>query len=380
MAAVIFYMHLNFDTDAFLGMFWQKKPKLIRKAISNFEDPIEADELAGLAMEDEVASRIIETLSDGWKAHSGPFNDYHKFGSDNWQLLVQAVNHWYPPTLPLVEAFRFIPEWRFDDLMVSFSTPGGGVGPHIDQYDVFIIQGSGKRRWQVGPNTHTTCRNDNTMSLVTDFEAIIDAELNPGDILYIPAGYPHQGQTIEPSMSYSMGFRAPSQKEFISNWADVLEDKSLGEKRLITSEETSAAGILASTTMDDIKALIKESLDSDDFNTITGCLLSKNRFELAPYQPDQDLSIEQCLALFAKETLYRLPGVKVLSLEQDKHSRVFVNGEEYRFGDASIEHCYMLANLTAYPPAALEELCESKDILNALVEMVNQGLMVFDDE
>ncbi|MGL5407962.1 MAG: cupin domain-containing protein, partial [Shewanella sp.] len=137
---------LKLDIPQFLQEYWQKKPLVIKGAFPQFADPISADELAGLACEEEISSRIVVTKDHDWEVIQGPFEDYDRYGESHWQLLVQAVNHWYPDSQPLVEALRFLPDWRFDDLMVSFATPQGGVGPHVDNYDVFIIQGEGERR------------------------------------------------------------------------------------------------------------------------------------------------------------------------------------------------------------------------------------------
>ena len=142
-------MRLNLNRDKFLSEDWQHRPRLFKQAWPNFEDPIAAELLAGLAMEDGVDARVVqqkfiqETLQ--WHVEHGPFEDYESLGEEHWTLLVQAVNEWFPDVQQLLTQFRFLPSWRLDDVMVSFATPGGGVGPHLDNYDVFIIQGEGQR-------------------------------------------------------------------------------------------------------------------------------------------------------------------------------------------------------------------------------------------
>ena len=151
---------LDIDWLHFLAHYWQKKPVVLRKAFKNFQDPITPDELAGLAMEQEIESRLVTNKQGKWDAKFGPFESYDHLGETNWSLLVQAVDHWHAEAATLVEPFRCLPQWIFDDLMISYATPKGGVGPHIDQYDVFIIQGMGKRRWRVGdidPNYKQFC-------------------------------------------------------------------------------------------------------------------------------------------------------------------------------------------------------------------------------
>ena len=220
--------------ERFMTEYWQKKPLLIKQAIPDFQGTIEADELAGLAMEQEIESRIIQQDSnDNWQVHHGPFEDFSQFGEDNWTLLVQAVNNWSRETNELISLVNFIPRWRIDDVMVSFSTPNGGVGAHLDQYDVFILQGEGRRRWQVGApdSSLETLLPHPDLKQVSAFEPIIDEITEPGDLLYIPPNHPHNGVSIENSLNFSIGFQAPSSQDLWSCFADVLIDKSLGEQR-----------------------------------------------------------------------------------------------------------------------------------------------------
>ncbi len=131
---------LNINWPEFLEKYWQKQPVVLKNAFPDFVDPITPDELAGLAMEPEVDSRLVSLKNGKWQASNGPFEHFDGLGETGWSLLAQAVNHWHMPAAELVRPFRVLPDWRLDDLMISFSVPGGGVGPHIDQYDVFIIQ------------------------------------------------------------------------------------------------------------------------------------------------------------------------------------------------------------------------------------------------
>ena len=293
---------LNLDIAQFLSEYWQKKPLLIKNAFPQFEDPISADELAGLACEEEISSRIVVTKDDNWEVVQGPFEDYDNYGETHWQLLVQAVNHWYPDSQPLVEALRFLPDWRFDDLMASFATPSGGVGPHVDNYDVFIIQGEGQRRWTVGDNTPQQRRGGNPNSpLVEDFTPIIDVVLEKGDMLYIPPGFPHCGETLTVAMSYSIGFRAPSQQELVSEVADYLLDNNLGQQRFTSKTEPSSAGIVSQDHQVGIMSLLSElSQDPNSYQIVLGKLLSQNRFELDLCEGEEAYSIEDLQDAFAQ--------------------------------------------------------------------------------
>ncbi len=160
---------------------------------------------------------------------SRSFRSYDHLSENNWSLLVQAVNHWHEPSAALMHPFRALPDWRIDDLMISFSVPGGGVGPHLDQYDVFIIQGTGRRRWRVGEKVPMKqhCPHPDLLQ-VDPFEAIIDEEMEPGDILYIPPGFPHEGYSLETRLTIRSAIvrRMPAScsaalptMSFSANWA-----------------------------------------------------------------------------------------------------------------------------------------------------------------
>jgi len=217
---------LQLNSTEFLSHYWQQKPCLIKQAWPAFDDRIEPEILAGLAMEDGVDARIIANQNDRWLVEHGPFDDYERFGEKDWTLLVQSVNEWWPQVDELLKHFRFLPDWRVDDVMVSFATPGGGVGAHLDQYDVFIIQGDGQRHWRVGARgEYTQSRpHPDLQQLDGEFTAVIDAVLEAGDMLYIPAGCPHHGVALTPSLNYSVGFRAPTQVEFATAVYDMLAD------------------------------------------------------------------------------------------------------------------------------------------------------------
>ncbi|MGL5334607.1 MAG: cupin domain-containing protein, partial [Enterovibrio sp.] len=175
----------NFDFDEFLANNWHKKPVIIRQGFANFADPITPDEVAGLAMEEEIDSRFVENAGGNWRAQHGPFASFDDFPDTHSQLIVQAANHWHPGVKMLAKPFEKLPNWLLDDVMICLSMPEGGVGPHIDQYDVFIIQGMGKRRWRVGPKgDYEEANLQSGLRQITGFEPIIDEILYPGDILY----------------------------------------------------------------------------------------------------------------------------------------------------------------------------------------------------
>ncbi|MFM6852842.1 MAG: cupin domain-containing protein [Sphingopyxis sp.] len=213
------------ETQDFISHVWQKKPLFIPNPWPCWENPLEPDELAGLACEDGVESRLITQNAGGWAMDHGPFDADHfaTLGAAPWTLLVQAVDQHIPPVAALMDPFRYIPNWRLDDVMVSYATDGGGVGPHYDQYDVFLIQGLGRRRWQVGQmcNGTTALLPHDHLRLIADFTPTAQWVLEPGDILYVPPGIAHNGVAVgDDCMTYSVGFRAPSRSELLAHFCD----------------------------------------------------------------------------------------------------------------------------------------------------------------
>jgi 50S ribosomal protein L16 3-hydroxylase len=325
--------------EKFLKDYWQKKPLLIKGAFKDFIDPIDANELAGLAMESEIESRIISQKNSEWQVEHGPFEDFNKFGEQGWTLLVQAVNNWSRETHKLLNAVNFIPKWRVDDVMVSFSTPDGGVGAHLDQYDVFIIQGEGKRRWQVGEpdNTLEQLLPHPDLKQVSPFTPVIDEITESGDLLYIPPNHPHNGVSIENSVNFSIGFQAPNSQELISSLADQLIDQNLGEQRFSDADRTltSAPEILASEDIDKLKDFMQAQLnDPEFFNNFIGQYLSQNHHALEIFMPVSPITNEQLHDILSEpENEFKpVSGIKsniINATAAGTKAQLFINGESF---------------------------------------------------
>jgi 50S ribosomal protein L16 3-hydroxylase len=218
------------SAEAFLSEYWQKKPLLIRQAFPDFVSPLDPDELAGLACRPDVLARLI--LEKGgeypWQARQGPFSesDFEALGDSHWTVLVQEVDRHVPSVADLFDMFDFIPHWRKDDVMVSFAARDSGVGPHIDSYDVFLLQASGRRRWEIAPaGGQYSDRQGLDVKMLESFEPTEVYELEPGDMLYLPPGVPHNGVAIEPCLTFSFGFLAPSRAEVLRDFAGWYEAK-----------------------------------------------------------------------------------------------------------------------------------------------------------
>ena len=220
----------------FLAEYWQKKPLLIKAAIPNFDGLLSPEELAGLACEEDVQSRIVEYKKGVWHAQHGPFteDDFAALpdtptAEHNWTLLVQSVNHFLPEASALLQQFSFIPHARLDDLMVSLAPHGGGVGPHFDSYDVFLLQGQGKRLWRISEQNDLSLVEGSPLRILKHFETKQEWLLEAGDMLYLPPHLAHWGIAVsdgdQDCMTYSIGFRAPKNQELASEFLGFMQDK-----------------------------------------------------------------------------------------------------------------------------------------------------------
>jgi len=219
---------LGMAPEVFLREYWQKKPLLVRNAFPGFVSPIAPEDLAGLACEEGTLARLIahDRAGDQWMVRHGPFEEelFPQLGDHDWTLLVQDVDKWDADVASLLPAFDFLPRWRVDDIMVSFAATGGSVGAHVDQYDVFLLQAHGHRRWQIDAGTAPPVdfRDDVELKLLREFHPTHDWVLGPGDMLYLPPGVPHHGVAEDPCLTFSVGMRAPSAAELLGDFVDTL--------------------------------------------------------------------------------------------------------------------------------------------------------------
>jgi 50S ribosomal protein L16 3-hydroxylase len=217
------------DSQTFIARYWQKEPLLLRGALESVSDRVDGDTLAGLACEPLVDSRLVIASAEtqDWHCEHGPFEEtrFAQLPAGGWTLLVQAVDQWIPEIAALLDHFDFLPRWRIDDIMVSFATDGGGVGPHFDYYDVFLLQLDGTRRWQVGQRCdgQSPLRDHPDLKLLKDFDVRDEWLLEAGDMLYLPPGVAHWGTAAGGNcITASIGFRAPSQPEVIQGAVEQM--------------------------------------------------------------------------------------------------------------------------------------------------------------
>ncbi len=232
------FFNTGLSQQQFLEQYWQKKPLLIRQAFPGFISPITPEELAGLACEPEIESRlIVEQAQDGtpWQVTCGPLTDavFAALPATHWTMLVQDVDKHLPELQYLLDPFRFIPDWRRDDLMVSYAPESGSVGPHTDEYDVFLLQAMGKRQWQIGdqPIAQPQLIDDLELQILAEFIPGQIWNLQPGDLLYLPPHFAHHGVALNDCMTYSIGFRAPTDVDMLDAVINAILEQALQKKR-----------------------------------------------------------------------------------------------------------------------------------------------------
>lgn len=374
--------HLNISASEFLANYWQKKPVVIRNAFQTNEDLLDEHELAGLAMEEDIDSRIIAHHNNQWQMETGPFTEFDDHCVGQWTLLVQGVENLLQEAQDLLDEFSFIPAWRRDDLMISFSVEGAGVGPHLDQYDVFIIQGKGKRRWQVGPKgDYPELHPHPKLRQIPPFEAIIDEVLQPGDMVYIPPGYPHNGIALEGCLNYSVGFRAATQSELLNSFCDHLIDNDLQGKRYedpsLTTRQHSSE--LKRSEIERFRQQMLDALNHADFEDWLGTHLS-DAPPFIPELPDQDISTEQLIECIQQNySFQKSPGLRYLNYETSEGAntiRVFINGEQYEYPVSDQEEVCLLLNSTVWQPKKKNNFKISSQFIHNLSTLINKGAWI----
>jgi 50S ribosomal protein L16 3-hydroxylase len=374
--------------QTFLDEHWQKKPLLIRAGLRDFEVPLEADELAGMAMEEEVESRIvIENGKTSWETQQGPFdeNTFANLPEKEWTLLVQAVDHWVPEVQALKEQFQFLPSWRLDDVMISYATEGGSVGPHYDQYDVFLIQVAGKRRWQVlAPDEYQDSGiADISLHILDNFPVNpeMDWELETGDILYLPPNFAHNGRSLDDDcMTYSVGFRAPSIQDALTGIRDKLCE-TLNVKDRFAAPETGNRNHSAQIHADDITYLQTELArlinQPDVLANWLGETMSDSKYPeyLAPLNiKDLDKAFQNAIQ---GQTFIR-PGDARICYYQDNNASsmtVFCNGDSINIDAELVSFVHAITDQIEFDFSGLD--LNQNDDLEPLVRFLirQQGLI-----
>lgn len=378
----------TFDQARFLADTWQKRPLLIRGAWRDWSNPLEPDELAGLACEAEVESRLVRQPAPGrWELEHGPVapDRFAQLGDCPWTVLVQAVDHHVPEVAALIETFRFIPDWRIDDVMVSYATEGGGVGPHFDHYDVFLVQGLGKRCWRVGRRCDDSARllPHDSLRLLADFEPEEEWVLEPGDILYVPPGFSHDGIAVDDDcMTYSIGFRAPSRGDLLSAFADHVlaalgEDDRYSDPDLVANAHP---GEISAEAIARLHGMVTDALaDRNAFAVWFGAYITEPKDERLDWAPEKQVCAAGFAVGEAGQILFeRNPASRFSFIRQgDEAVSLFVDGWTYRCSDIAAAVARQICANTQF--ALTPEMMADRDVAELIVDLVNRGCLASDE-
>ncbi len=370
---------LGMAPEVFLRDYWQKRPLLVRNAFPGFVSPITPEDLAGLACEQAALARVVlhDRKRDRWELRNGPFAEesFPKLPRKDWTLLVQDVDKWDMDVRALLAAFRFLPAWRLDDVMVSFAAPGGSVGAHVDQYDVFLLQAHGHRRWQIDsrPGAPTAFRDDAELKLLRQFTPDHDWVLAPGDMLYLPPGVPHHGVAQDACLTFSFGMRAPSQAELLLDFAEELAAAIPDESRYADPDLAVAAdpGEIDEAAFARVRSALAalQSLDETAMRRWFGRFITQYRSAGELARPARTPTLTASSDALAKGgRLLRHPHARYAWAREGKRARLHANGEGYAMGVVSAR---LLANADTLDAAALDAL--DADGRSALQSLLAQG-------
>jgi len=365
----------EYSPEQFLAEYWQKKPCLIRQAIADFKPLLDADDLAGLACEEMAESRLISgtAKAQDWEVRHGPFSDadFSTLSDENWTLLVQDVEKHYAPLQALVQQFSFIPNWRLDDLMVSYAVTGGSVGPHVDQYDVFMLQAEGTRRWQIAESFDPELLEDCALNTLKQFNPEQEWILEPGDILYLPPNVAHHGVALEPGMTWSVGSRAPSGADLLQGLGEWLafSDDEGGRYSDPDLQVTARAGEINSKALQGLRELMLARIDKNEgLDNYLAAFLSRFRLAHDPAPPPDLITPEDLLkSLQGGSRLFRNPWTRLAWIENLKGARLFAAGQSY---DCSI---WLAESLCEWEQPRISADMLDRASLDTLTRLINNG-------
>jgi len=383
---------LTFPTDLdlkrFLETYWQKRPALLRNAVATEFLTFPAEELAGLACEDGVESRLIQqTENNKWQLELGPLEEqaFEGLPESNWTLLVQDVDKHVPDVARLLEAFSFLPDWRLDDIMISYAADEGGVGPHTDNYDVFLVQAQGQRRWRLSESDYgdDDLLPDCPLRVLRHFETSEDWLLNPGDVLYLPPRLGHWGTAVGECMTWSIGMRGPSQDELLDAWLQFRCESSPSEyfhDNLAPGRKSPA--LILGSELDQARTLMQDLLprDDDHFRRWFGSFVTEPKpdFEVEPLQhPVRPDWLQSQVSEGA--VLIRHPWIRIACVDLDTGPALCAQGECFVAAPELQAALQCIAEQRLLLPEVLLALEPQSELWAWLCQLFNRGLLLIDE-
>ncbi|GAB4302481.1 MAG: cupin domain-containing protein [Thiohalomonadaceae bacterium] len=380
------------SVEEFLEKYWQKEPLLIRQALPGFQCPVTPEELAGLACEEDVESRLIMERGGEkpWQVEYGPFPEerFTALPATHWTVLVQEINKHVPEFALLQERFNFLPNWRLDDVMVSYAPEHGTVGPHADNYDVFLIQGAGHRRWQINRQepSDDDLLPDLPLKIMKNFVAEEEWVLEPGDMLYLPPGVAHHGVALDNDcITISVGYRAPTVGGIISGYCnDALSQFDVAAfYRDPDLKPQDAPGEIALDAREAFRALIRSiPLDDDSIDRWFASYITDVRPGHYVPEPEEELRPKKFKELFRKHgELWRSEYTRYAHYtDATGVTRLYVAGEEYEMHGDGPRVAQILAGQRVFRYKELMPYLDDKDLLELLTDLYNLGALYFPED
>jgi len=379
------FFNTGLTQQQFLDEYWQKKPLLIRQAFADFESPISVEELVGLACEEDIESRLIEEKgkSGPWQVTSGPLSEsiFDDLPATHWTFLVQDVDKHVPELQNLIDPFRFIPDWRRDDLMVSYAVEHGSVGPHTDGYDVFLLQAKGTRRWQISDEAvkDAALIAGLGVKIMQEFTPKHVWDLQPGDLLYLPPYFAHHGVALNDCMTFSVGFSAPTKVDMLDAVVNAMMEQELGgniysDPKLSVAQHSHE---ISQQAVAEIKQFMHDAIEEATpvISAALGRFVTNTKNSLLDFAEENltDLpSIEQLSSLFEQGNLleksryYRFSWIK-----NDRGGQLFFAGEAYDLDN--VADLKILSESTVITAAQWQQLSENTQAVDLLCQLIAEG-------
>ncbi len=374
--------------ETFLAEYWQKYPLLIRGALPGFTSPVSPEELAGLCCEPEVESRLVleQAGSAPWTVEYGPVaeNRFAQLPDTHWTLLVQECNRYIPELAELRDRFSFIPHWRIDDIMASYAPAQGSVGPHTDQYDVFLIQAHGTRRWQIStdPVSDDNFLPDIDLCIMREFTATEEWVLHPGDMLYLPPGVAHHGVALEDCITLSVGFRAPGYAELLSHFAEHVASRFDATQRYAdpTLQRQQHPGEISHDALAQVRGILQKILSDDaSIDQWFGEFITEAKNEHAA-EEIETLDEQRFLQTFAeKSRLYRNEQTRFAFIANNNtnNNALFIDGQHYPLPAELAFAAPLLCDQHQWSYAQLQKALAQPDFAKLLTTLYNQAYVYF---
>lgn len=310
---------------------WHVRPRLFKQVFKNFDPLCDIDTIFEMASDENIESRLIEQKKSGWSLEHGPFEELPSLDQKKWTVLVQSIDHHLPEAYDLLQLFRFIPDARLDDVMLSLASDQGGVGPHYDSYDVFLLQMHGKRRWKIGPLNNAELLENCPLKILKEFTPTEEFLLEPGDMLYLPPNYGHDGVAEGICSTLSIGFRAPTHAEVLAgvlrDFADQVESNEAMKKSLFSDPQRGLQNEPAEIPHDMIsfarKLLNDFTPQTQEIARSLGILLTEPKPQVYFENNTDDMETSEILQVLGERGIALSMKTKMLFSGE----RCFINGE-----------------------------------------------------